>query len=108
MQLDQHKGLYREAYDYLEKNKDVKTIITTGEPFVLFKHGYRLKQKFELKWIADYRDGWYLNHVSLLQKGMIIKLMRKWEYLIEKRICRQADMIVTVDPQMAGRLGDFR
>ena len=107
LRLDQHKGLYREAFEYLEKNKDVKTIITTGEPFVLFRHGYRLKQKFELNWIADYRDGWHLNHISVLQKGMIIKFMRKWEYLVEKRICKKADMIVSVDPQMAGRLGDF-
>ena len=46
MRFDQHKGIYKEAYGYLNKNNDVHAIITTGEPFVLFKHGYRIKKKF--------------------------------------------------------------
>ena len=104
LRFDQHKGIYKEAYGYLNKNNDVHAIITTGEPFVLFKHGYRIKKKFGVRWIADYRDGWYLNHGTILNKGILSRFMRSWEYRIGKKITRDASMVVTVDPEMASRL----
>lgn len=104
LRFDQHKGIYKEAYGYLNKNNDVHAIITTGEPFVLFKHGYRIKKKFGVRWIADYRDGWYLNHGTILNKGILSRFMRSWEYRIEKKITRDTSMVVTVDPEMASRL----
>ena len=104
LRFDQHKGIYKEAYGYLNKNNDVHAIITTGEPFVLFKHGYRIKKQFGVRWIADYRDGWYLNHGTILNKGILSRFMRSWEYRIEKKITRDASMVVTVDPEMASRL----
>ena len=105
--LDRHKGIYLEACNFLKNNRDVKGVITTGEPFVLFKHGLCLKRKFNLKWVADYRDGWYFNHVNVLEKSLVVNFMRKWEFIIEKRISKQADMVVSVDPQIAGRLSEL-
>ena len=104
LRFDQHKGIYKEAYGYLTKNNDVHAIITTGEPFVLFKHGQRIKKQFGVRWIADYRDGWYLNHGTILNKGILNRFMRSWEYRIEKKITGDANMVVTVDPEMASRL----
>ena len=40
------------------QKEDVKTIITTGPPHSVHLIGYRLKQKFELQWLADFRDPW--------------------------------------------------
>lgn len=104
LRFDQHKGIYKEACRYLNKNNDVYAIITTGEPFVLFKHGHRIKKQFGARWIADYRDGWYLNHVTILNKGILSRFMRSWEYRVEKKITGDANMVVTVDPEMASRL----
>ena len=59
--FDQHYGIYLEAKKYIVKNK-VALVITTGEPFILFRYGRKLQKKFDVQWIADYRDGWYLNH----------------------------------------------
>lgn len=104
--LDRHRSIYTEAKEYL-KNNQVDIIITTGEPFILFLHGLKLKRKFSVKWVADYRDGWYLNHIRTLQKDIFNKIIKNWELRIEKKITQHADLIVTVDPEMAERLSEF-
>ena len=40
------------------KNNTVDAIIATGDPFVLFKYASSLSKKFNIPWIADYRDPW--------------------------------------------------
>jgi hypothetical protein len=82
----------------------VFAVITTGEPFILFRYGYLLKSEFNVKWIADYRDGWYLNHVRSLQKDPLNKLIRKIELKFEKRYTSKADFLTTVDPELADRI----
>jgi hypothetical protein len=104
--LDRHKSIYFEAIKYLEKN-EVDLVITTGEPFILFQYGQKLKSKFGLNWVADYRDGWYLNHIRTYQKDVFNQFIKNWELKIEKRIAKHADLIVTVDPEMAGRLSNL-
>ena len=104
--IDQHYGIYLEAKRFIEKN-NVSVVITTGEPFILFRYGRKLQKKFGIKWIADYRDGWYLNHNTVLDSSILIKGMRKWELLQEKTLCIHADMITTIDPQMARRLNQL-
>jgi hypothetical protein len=101
--LDQHRSIYYEAQKYLSKN-EVFAVITTGEPFILFRYGYLLKSEFNVKWIADYRDGWYLNHVRSLQKDPLNKLIRKIELKFEKRYTSKADFLTTVDPELADRI----
>ncbi len=43
--------------NYIEKHK-IETIITTGPPHSLHLIGLRLKEKFDVKWLADFRDPW--------------------------------------------------
>ena len=104
--LDQHKEIYNEAFKYLEKN-EVELVISTGEPFILFKYGSILKRKYKIKWIADYRDGWYLNHVTSIKKNSLIKLIRNVELKAEKKYIKNADLITTIDPFLANRLEIF-
>lgn len=52
--------LYRGAKEYLKHNK-VDAIIATGEPFVLFKYASALSSKYNIPWVADYRDPWSQN-----------------------------------------------
>ena len=50
-------SLYKAADEYL-RNNEVDIIIATGEPFILFRYASRLSRKYQLPWIADYRDTW--------------------------------------------------
>lgn len=104
--FDQHYGIYKEARRYIQNNA-IDCILTTGEPFVLFRYGYLLKKEFGIKWIADYRDGWYLNHVTSTSKNPIIKLLRLKEFYTEKKIMKNVNSIITVDPVLAEKIQVF-
>ena len=44
-------------HEYIQ-NQKIETIVTTGPPHSLHLIGLQLKQKLNLKWIADFRDPW--------------------------------------------------
>lgn len=104
--LDQHISIYNEARRYIKANK-IDLIITTGEPFLLFKYGYLLKKEFNIKWIADYRDGWSLNHVRSVKKDILNSFIWKNEFKFEKKYTKTADLITTVDPDLARKIGQL-
>lgn len=101
---DQHKHLYLTAKKMMQ-HESFDAIITTGEPNVLFRYGYLLKRKFpNIMWIADFRDGWFFDHVSSLNKSILNKVIRKHEYLLEKKYLSIVDIISSVDPILCGRM----
>jgi hypothetical protein len=102
--FDRHRLLYREAFSWLRQNSDTEYIITTGEPFILHKYGYLLTKKTGIKWVADYRDGWYHNHVHIKENGLFSRFLRTYERIFEKKYLRKARLITTVDTDLAGKL----
>ncbi|MDY0142688.1 MAG: hypothetical protein RBR97_12425, partial [Bacteroidales bacterium] len=66
-------------------------IIATGEPFVLFKYASKLNSKFNIPWIADYRDPW--TQSSARSK---IFLYKAFNSCIEKQILKSVSKITTV------------
>lgn len=83
-------NLYYEAEKYLKKNK-VDIIITTGEPFVLFKYASKLSKDYNIPWIADYRDPWTQDK-SRQAKGM----SKKMDAFFEKSILSNVSAVTTV------------
>lgn len=82
-------GLYRGAEEYLKRNK-VDAIIATGEPFVLFKYASTLSKKYNIPWIADYRDPWTQNKNRSNFLGKLTKYF-------EKKITANVNCVITVD-----------
>lgn len=82
--------IYLGAKSFLERQK-VDLIIATGEPFVLFKYASDLSSKYNIPWLADYRDLWSLNNDR--SNNRLIKFIY---HKIEKRIVGTAKMFVTV------------
>ena len=81
--------VYFAAKDYLKNNK-VDCITATGEPFILFRYASKLSKKFNIPWIADYRDPWVQSGRSLN------KLQKVWNIYNEKRFLKNASAITTV------------
>jgi glycosyltransferase involved in cell wall biosynthesis len=81
--------LYFAAKEYL-KNNTVDCIIATGEPFILFRYASQLSEKFNIPWIADYRDPWVQSSRSA---NMLQKIWNKYN---EKRFLKNATCITTV------------
>ena len=81
--------LYKESFNYLKENK-IDVIVATGEPFVLFHYAKRLSKRFEVPWVADYRDPW---SNPWKKKSW---LYFKFNQLVEKKTVVPASMISTV------------
>ncbi|HOS83343.1 MAG TPA: glycosyltransferase [Bacteroidales bacterium] len=84
--------IYKAAHEYL-KNNNVDCILTSGEPFILFRYAHLLSKEFKIPWIADYRDPWTQDKKRSYDK--ISKFLNKfWE----KRYVSTASIITTVTP----------
>lgn len=82
--------IYTEAEKYIQNNK-VDIIIATGEPYILFEYASKLSKKYNVPWIADYRDPWTQDK-SRKNKGF----SQKCDAYLEKKILHNASAITTV------------
>lgn len=85
------KELYKAADVYLAENK-VDVIIATGDPFVLFRYAKILGKKYDIPWIADYRDPW---SQDFSKKSKFISFLYRG---LEKKIVNSASCITSVSP----------
>ena len=87
------RQLYYYAKQYLANNPDVRYVIASGKPYILFKYGHHLKQQFPyIRWIADYRDPWN-THWWLIKKMPFI--LKKLEARSEKKWLSNAEAFTT-------------
>ncbi|WP_348825366.1 glycosyltransferase family 4 protein [Flavobacterium aestuarii] len=80
---------------YLEKyilDNNIDTIITSGPPHSLHLIGLCLKEKFDLTWLADFRDPWTTigYHKSLRLSTLAARKHKALEY----RVLNTADTII--------------
>ena len=79
-------------------------IIATGEPFFLFKYAFELSRRFNVPWIADYRDGWTTNSVYVPKTFIEIFVNRFFETR-EKKYLNTVSIITNASPTYAA---DFK
>jgi len=72
----------------LFKKYSYSLVITSSSPFYAHLAGSRLRQKFNTKWIADYRDLWSLNHAN--------SRISQAQVDFERTIIAKADACITV------------
>lgn len=82
-------NLFREADKFLESEK-VDAIIATGDPFILFKYAATLSKKYNIPWIADYRDSW------VQEKNGRNKGYKFFDAFYERKYLKNAAKITTV------------
>jgi glycosyltransferase involved in cell wall biosynthesis len=80
---------------YLEKyirENEIDTIVTSGPPHSLHLIGLELKQKLNLKWLADFRDPWTTigYHKSLRLSNYAAKKHKN----LERQVLNSADTII--------------
>jgi len=99
-------NLHRFADDYLTKNKDVAAVIVSGNPFELFRFGYKLHRKHNIPWIADYRDDWNTSNIND-SRGPLDAFLRMLERRSERRYIATASCITTVSKHYAEKISSF-
>ena len=81
--------------DYIIKNK-IDAIISTGPPHSMHLIAMGLKRKFNLPWIADFRDPWtQIDFYSQLKLSSFADNKHK---KLEHQVLTQADKVVTISP----------
>jgi glycosyltransferase involved in cell wall biosynthesis len=75
-------------------------VLTSGPPQFIHMLGLMVKRRWQLPWLADFRDPWYTN--GRPRKGMWAALEGFWE----KRVFRHADSIVANAPNACTILQD--
>jgi hypothetical protein len=79
------KEIYKCANDLLKTGLKVDAILATGEPFVLFHFASKLSLKYNIPWIADYRDPWSQNVVRQKNK-LFFLFIKKMEIKVLKNV----------------------
>jgi len=96
---DPRKGWNRYAISAAIEQISLKQpdcIITTGPPHSTHLIGLRLKEKFNLPWLADFRDPWtdiyYYRDFYPTRMAHLVNLG------MEKKVLQKADRVITVSP----------
>lgn len=81
---------YKKAKELIKKEK-IDTVVTYSFPHSFHVIGYYLKKKIpNIKWVLDYGDIWYGAPFEEFKK---VRLKKKLDFLIEKKILKKADMV---------------
>lgn len=87
------------SVEYLEnyiKENNIQTIITTGPPHSLHLIGLGLKERLDLKWIADFRDPW--TNIVYHKDLKLSESSKKKHIELELKVLNTADQIIVTSP----------
>jgi glycosyltransferase involved in cell wall biosynthesis len=88
-----NKYAYKKAAELIRELK-IETVITTSPPHSTQLIGLKLKQNFDIRWIADLRDPWtdiyYYN--QFMHTSLAIWIDKRFE----RRVLEKADQVITV------------
>lgn len=97
--VDEHIGWYffalRDAAQII-REESVQVIYSTSAPYTAHLIGYRLKQRTNLPWIADFRDPWVGNFSTNFPTQFHRRLAQK----LEGDVLRVADRVLVVSQPM--------
>ena len=80
---------------YIEEN-GVDTVITTGPPHSLHLIGLQLKEKRNIKWIADFRDPW--TTIGYHKALKLTKSSAQKHKDLESKVMNTADLLLVTSP----------
>lgn len=102
LSFDAKANIYYEAEKQIQAERP-DIIIASGEPFILFKYASMLAAKYNIPWVADYRDGWTTNQGNYAQ-GFLQRLQMSFFRKREQQYIANAAMITTPAPEYAAAL----
>lgn len=104
---DPFKDLYEFTNQYLSENSNkIDMLIVSANPFVLFKYGNILSKKFNLKWIADYRDDWTTTEWER-PMGILNNFLFNVEKKREKEWLSSSTFITSVSERYTQKISEY-
>ena len=102
--LRPYKKFHDQALNIINTN-NITGVIVSGAPFQLFKIGYLINKKFNIPWIADYRDDWSTNEV--LNYNIIEKILYHFNKRSERNWTKNASAITSVSDHYTSKIANF-
>ena len=101
-----NKSLLYKAAESIIKNEKIDIIMVSVEPYVLFRYGYLLSKKFNIPWVADYRDEWTTDSIHIPNKGLQLqfKLFMKSR---EQKFLKSSSLIISAAKNYSDRIEAF-
>lgn len=99
----------RNLYEYSKNiilKQNINLFIVSGNPFIQFKFGYLIYKQLKVKWLADYRDGWYTRELVNPKKGFK-GLIVKYDASKEKKWVSSAEAIISVSEMYVKDISKF-
>lgn len=81
--------------DYLRYNS-IDVVVSNGTPHSLHLIGLGLKKKFNIPWLADFRDPW--TNIDFFNDLMLTPLAKKKHLSLEKKVLTTADCVTVTTP----------
>lgn len=95
------KYAFRKASEII-RTEEISLVVTTSPPNSSHFIGKKLKEKFGVKWIADFRDPW--SEIYYNKQLYRFRWAQKKDEKYEKEILQTADFILTIGPSMKDHL----
>ena len=82
----------------LLEDDPVDVIVTSGPPHSMHLIGLKLKQKYGIPWVADFRDPW--TNIDFYHELMLTTVADSIHKRLERKVLTKADLVVTVNRAM--------
>lgn len=80
------------------KNNPVDMIVSTGPPHSMHLIAMKLREKFRIPWVADFRDPW--TRISYYNELKLIARSDRRHKMLEKNVLEKADSVIVVSEGM--------
>lgn len=100
---------YRNMLPYCERlirGSDFEVFIASGRPFHTFHMGHKLKKKYDIQWVPDFRDEWN-SHYRTPFRNPLMKIIAALERRSEKKWVSNADLFLSVSDVWVNRISKF-
>lgn len=100
---------FANLYDYavtIIPQKEIHAIIITANPFIQFRFGYLLHKRFNIPWIADYRDDWTTTEL-VTQRNVLERFVFRLHTYYEQKWVATSAMITSVSPYYVKKISHF-
>lgn len=98
--------IYTFSKKLIKENQEIKKIIISGNPFNEFYFGFKLQKKFNIKWVADYRDDWNTTELDTGSSGAH-SFIKKLQQKSEKQWVGTASYITSVSPYYVDKISKY-
>ena len=96
-----NKFAYRSARKELLANK-YDAVITTGPPHSTHLIGLKLKKKYNINWIADFRDPW--TQMGYLKNVKRMKITSYFDKQLENKVVKNCDSVIAASRKIISDL----